>query len=87
MATDGASENQQREKWGAVPQVPLIASRCPRCGSSDRTDYHGTEVIEKCGQFAGEPYDRIVRRRTECRGCGCPRIDIFHELTRNADSG
>jgi hypothetical protein len=51
-------------------------SRCPKCGSADRSDYWGRQVQECAGVLAdGRAYRRIVRRRCRCAVCGQVRID------------
>jgi len=60
--------------------VPVEPSRCPDCGSTDRTGYVNTDAQEHPGTTAdGEPYTHIVRRRTICKNCGRHRIDRSYE--------
>lgn len=62
------------------PVVDAPATRCPRCGSTDREPYHRT-VRRICnGQLpSGEIYTAVVWRRTFCRQCGQARIDKSFE--------
>ena len=52
------------------------ASRCPKCGSPDRSEYWGKHIQSCAGVLAdGRAYGRIVRRRCRCLACGQIRID------------
>jgi hypothetical protein len=56
--------------------VTLEASRCPKCGSTRRSEYLDRTVQEYEGLTSdGRPYNRIVRRRTRCLDCEQLRID------------
>lgn len=63
----------------AVVDVQL--SRCPDCGSTARGEYMGRTVQEFAGNYNGQPYTAIVRRRCQCSDCGQMRIDRSFEFT------
>lgn len=55
-------------------------SRCRKCGSTNRTPYVGSPRVQQyAGVYDGQPYQRIVRRRTSCQDCGQARCDISYE--------
>lgn len=58
-------------------------TRCPKCGSTDRTPYT-LRLVQRHEGFdpAGKPYTAIVRRRTSCAACGQHRIDRHYEFKR-----
>lgn len=61
--------------------VDVELSRCPCCGSTERSEYLDRLVQEYEGTTpAGDPYNRIVRRRTRCLSCGQQRIDRTFEF-------
>ena len=47
-------------------------SVCPACQSPKRDGYHNTRKID-CGEFW------VIRRRTRCRSCGTPRLELLRE--------
>jgi len=55
-------------------------SRCPKCGSTDRTRYTAKTVVNFDGVSPkGQPYTSIVLRYTQCANENCRqhRIDRF----------
>lgn len=59
-----------------------IATRCPQCSSTDREEYAYRRVELISGTAPdGKPFNRVVRRRTRCEGCGLARIDTIFEFT------
>ena len=64
---------------GGTPQVETEATRCPKCGSTQRDGYFGTTTVEFEGEFNGRAYKRIVSRRTACVDCGQHRIDRTYQ--------
>jgi hypothetical protein len=63
-----------------APIVHSESTRCPACGSTDRTGYHNTAVQEHCDvDAAGRPYTHILRRWCTCKSCGQQRIDRTYE--------
>ena len=61
--------------------VAAEATRCPRCGSTDRDPYRRKNEQAYPGVHDGKPYTHIVRRWTRCAtpGCGQHRIDKSFE--------
>lgn len=48
------------------------AIRCVRCGSTARTAYHTTRIIE----IHDDPrFTQIRTRKTTCKRCGQPRLE------------
>jgi len=66
-------------KGGNVDTVTVEPSRCPRCGSTRRSDYYGKTEQTFRGEHGGRPFTHIVRRRTKCLDCGQTRIDRAYE--------
>lgn len=53
-----------------------IASRCPRCHSTDATKLGPRQIQPFAGlDVNGQPFDSICRQRVQCRNCGQIRID------------
>ncbi|MFV0446679.1 MAG: hypothetical protein ACK5Q5_24165 [Planctomycetaceae bacterium] len=79
-----AKQTRGRPKGSTTQPIPVSLapkSRCKKCNSTDRTEYtnrreHPFEGIDPDGQ----PYNRIVFRRTSCAGCGQHRDDKTFEL-------
>ena len=60
--------------------ITVQPSRCPRCGSTRRSEYWGKTVQEYAGiDPEGRPYTHIIRRRCRCLDCGQVRIDKTYE--------
>jgi nitrate reductase cytochrome c-type subunit len=61
-------------------EVEAEASRCLKCGSTERERYTATRVQPFAGvDPAGRPYTHIVRRWTRCAACKQARIDRTFE--------
>ena len=79
-------------KGGRPPGSPnrdyeLVAAeptRCPKCGSTERTPYRNPTEQAYAGVDQGKPYTHIVRRYTSCKACGQFRIDRSHENRQGA---
>jgi hypothetical protein len=70
-------EDEQPHK---APVVQCEKTRCPTCGSTERSGYHNVMEQQYGGvDLKGRPYTHIVRRRTVCGGCGQARIDRTYE--------
>ena len=55
-------------------------TRCPACGSTERTPYSQTKKQPHGGvDAAGKPYTHVVRRWTACAACGQARVDRTYE--------
>jgi hypothetical protein len=66
--------------------VDVATSRCPKCGSTERTDYSDTltTVVDAPGDHPRFGlYNKVVLRRTKCKACDQARIDRSYELTAN----
>jgi hypothetical protein len=55
--------------------VTVEASRCRKCGSTERTGYGHTREHAYAGLYDGKPYTHVVWRRTSCAKCGQVRDD------------
>jgi hypothetical protein len=63
-----------------TPIVPATATRCPACGSTDRSGYHRTTEADYSGLTPdGQACTHIVRRWTTCAACGQQRVDRSYE--------
>jgi hypothetical protein len=62
------------------PTADAPASRCPQCGSTNRTPYTHTTRHECNGEHEGKPFNRVTWRSTSCRDCGQHRRDKTREL-------
>ena len=63
-------------------QPPIVAAeltRCPQCGSTERTKYHAVRERPISGILPdGRVYTAIKWRRTTCTECGQVRIERTH---------
>lgn len=60
--------------------VQVVLSRCPHCGSTERTKYQNPRIQEYPGiDPQGRSYKRTVWRHTKCVQCGQARIDKAYE--------
>ncbi len=72
------TKRRGRPKGSGGPPAPVEVvepSRCPKCGSTERSPYFGTVTRDTAGVYQGKPFDRIVRHRTRCGNCGQTRVD------------
>lgn len=81
-----ATKNPQPKKAGRPAgsanietEVVVEASRCVKCGSTERAPYSNTHEQAFGGEIDGRPFTHIVRRNTACLNCGQARIDRTHE--------
>jgi DNA-directed RNA polymerase subunit RPC12/RpoP len=57
-------------------QSDAVASRCPRCSSTDSIKLGRKQYQPFAGLDAnGQPFDAICRQRVQCTHCGQTRID------------
>ncbi len=63
-----------------TPIVDAPPSCCPKCGSTERTDYSNTTRIAYNGIHQGREYTHVVWRTTNCSGCGQRRRDRSYEV-------
>lgn len=63
-----------------IAEVMVQPSRCPKCGSSLRTNYVGTQRIG----MSGDGFTVVIRRRCRCKECGLQRVDREPEFRRQA---
>lgn len=68
-----------------TPIVEVYKSQCPKCGSTERTEYNNTRAPLVVGGLKdGRRYTSIIWRRTTCKSCKQARIDKCYEfLTTN----
>ena len=62
--------------------VEVQVSKCQKCGSTRRSEYHGTQTIEQAFPGIasdGTEYTHTIWRRCACLDCGQHRIDIYRE--------
>ena len=85
-ATDGPDEPQRKlgrppgSKTQDIPHAEAILTRCPTCGSTERSDYINRREHECAGVTPdGKPYTHTVWRDTTCLKCGQRRCDITRE--------
>jgi len=65
---------------GNPPAVTTAeAVRCPACGSTQRSKYHGTVERMIAGTQAGRPHTHIIWRRCACLDCGRHRVEKTYE--------
>jgi len=58
------------------PEVEAELSRCPKCGSTERTAYTGKHEQAYAGLDPfNQPFTHIIKQRTACVDCGQHRID------------
>jgi predicted RNA-binding Zn-ribbon protein involved in translation (DUF1610 family) len=58
----------------------VVASRCPRCQSTERTPYRHVRTLAQQGLAPdGRPYTNILLDATACQNCGQARIDRRYE--------
>lgn len=73
------SKNQPRDA------VVTTATRCMRCGSTERAPYTRTMVQHFNGIAPdGKPFSAIRRRWTTCLTCGQVRVDRVYEYAPDA---
>ena len=59
-----------------TPVVDAVKTRCPKCESTDRTEYSGTKTRDIAGRLPdGTEYQKIHWRRCRCGNCGQARVD------------
>lgn len=64
------------------PTVDGELTRCPRCGSTDRTSYTNRRELQHAGTTpAGRPFNLVVWRDTTCAECMQLRCDRHYEQT------
>ncbi|GAB5404309.1 MAG: hypothetical protein Aurels2KO_25400 [Aureliella sp.] len=68
-----------RPRRAKIAKVSVRRARCPACDSTKRTPYHSITTTEVTGSIEGEAYTRIVRKRTSCKACGLPRVEMHYE--------
>jgi hypothetical protein len=69
-----------------APVNDVQPSRCAKCGSTRRADYHNVTRSAHAGELPdGTTYNMVVFRRTHCLDCGQQRVDRTFE-TAAADS-
>lgn len=72
-------ETQSTETRTPPPEVEVIPSACPKCGSTKRTGYNAVKEREISGTTRdGRKYQRIQWKRTKCSDCGQNRVDVFY---------
>jgi len=62
-----------------LPVVIRSLTSCPKCGSTERTEYSNTRSLPSCGVRDGKPYNLVVWRYCRCLGCGQARVDKTFE--------
>lgn len=68
---------------GTTADTRLVAEadlpRCPRCKSTNLKVFKSLRSQEFGGVHAGQPYNRITRKRMHCEGCGAyPVLKTYH---------
>ena len=62
------------------PIEDIQASRCPTCGSSERSEYSNRREHVHSGEYDGKPFNRVVWRNCHCLNCGQHRVDRTYEF-------
>lgn len=71
---------RKKRPRGKAVRIDVNASRCPRCGSAERTPYHRIITRPISGELpTGELYQAITWRRTNCGSCGQARVERTYE--------
>jgi hypothetical protein len=92
MATENAERGRRRGRPPGSrnqprPVVTVDASRCPKCGSTERGPYTRNHETPLAGLTRdGKPATHLVRRWTKCLSCGQARIDRSYE-NRHGEEG
>ena len=56
-------------------------TRCTRCQSTRRSPYKGHPFVQSIsGNRNGKPFNKMVRRVTQCLDCGQHRFDVTYEF-------
>lgn len=63
-------------------EVVADVSRCPSCGSTERTPYTDRQELEYEGERDGKSYNRVIWRTCSCAACGQHRKDKSFELLK-----
>lgn len=70
-----------------TPIVEMQKSQCPKCGSTERTEYNQTRApMVVGGTKDGKKFNAVVWRRTTCKVCGQARIDKCYEFLSTINS-
>lgn len=71
---------QKADRAKRPPTIQISGSRCPKCHSTERTEYYGTIRRPLVGiDSLGRAYTHVIWRRTKCLSCGQFRIDKTYE--------
>ena len=66
-------------KTGDGSVAATTATRCRKCGSTDRGPYQGVRTITAGGKAPdGKPYNAVKFCPTKCRHCGQRRVDKIY---------
>lgn len=83
MAKRGRPPGAKNKKG---PTVVVEKTRCPKCQSTDRSEYMGTPNVQLLTTAVldreGKPYNKVTRRRCKCLNCGQIRFDQIREMTK-----
>jgi hypothetical protein len=71
-----------RQPKAKPPIVDAPPSCCPKCGSTERTDYANTTRVAYNGIHKGREYTHVVWRSTSCLACGQRRRDRSYEVCK-----
>ena len=67
------------------PVVETNSTRCPKCGSSNRTKYLTTRRVVFRGFHKGEPYNSVTFRACRCLECRQRRVDKSYDFIPQSD--
>lgn len=80
MAPKAPKKGSKKMPPAKPPVNQVAASRCPKCGSTERTGYEHVSEMEFGGKDPeGNEYTHVVRKSTNCKACGQRRIDRILE--------
>lgn len=77
--TQAAPKPKRSAKRSPTPEVEVIPSACPKCGSTNHAGYNSTKERDIAGTLRdGRTYRRIVWKRTKCLDCDQNRVDVYY---------
>jgi ribosomal protein S27AE len=62
-----------------LPTTIIERPQCPKCGSTERSKYIGSPLIQRYGHvYKGQVFSQVVKRHCNCAKCGQRRIEVEH---------
>lgn len=82
-----SSTSGPRRNGQPAPHTIAFATRCPKCGSTEREPYYQSKTVALVGRILGMPFDHVTFRRTRCKHCGQIRVERTYELHHPVSTG